>query len=37
MINPHMFKVTTLTLEEDGSRLCLSQVAEKDQVTTHCW
>merc|ERR1719225_1149085 len=26
--------VSTLTLEEDGSRLCLSQVAEKDQM--HC-
>jgi len=26
--------VTTLTLEEDGSRLCLHQLAEKDQM--HC-
>ena len=25
-------QVTTLALEEDGSRLCLHQVAEKDQV-----
>ena len=27
-------QVTTLTLEEEGSRLCLHQIAEKDQVVT---
>ena len=29
-----IIQVTTLTLEEEGSRLCLHQIAEKDQVVT---